>query len=599
MRQTLRLFKAEKKSYDIIILISLCLLCNMHKIIFSCFFADVSCGTPQDVFSTLYSSAYFAGKDWTAIGREYSHYYGYGFMTLFSWLYRITNDGFFIYRFILLCCNLLTVVSCVLCYKIVVFFQISQNKPLIYFLCIACTSVQGTTVISIYNEYALNVCVWVVLYLLIKLCSVNFPRTARIKYTLLLGLFLVYGCMIHARAVVMYILVILCVAIIRIMGKRFIVNIPAMIVGSLLYIPYRFFTDFLQIKLLGEINVNSSVLSRVPNALGGGYSWDKFGTFIMSIITYFHELSVISAGISIVCLASIFLTIFCFFRKKKITNINIEQRDALLCGLVYSIGGIGTMLVGMCFYGYRDIHMGITGQHGNDSFRMLTLVRYFIPFVAPMVLFTILLLIKFNDDKRKEVSLISMVILCVLQVLFLYDVFPKIKHTGWASAVYLPYTWDVEMKPADVYLFGGVIILFYLSVLNIWLIRNGKWKIICVVILLFSIEGILYKYMHFEKQIQQYPVMTYVDGGYSYFCQEDERKDIYVVETEFEERNIVASTYYFFYQMLLPNMRIIPGEPPDDVNGAMILTNDPVSVVNYKKYNVIKLDDNEWLLVGE
>lgn len=584
-----RRLKEGVEKHDIFILIVLCLLCNSYKIIFSCFFSNPGQQTHQDLFGTLYASAYFAGKDWTLIGREYCSYYGYGLMALFSWLYRVTNDGLFIYRFILLCCNLLTIISCIFCYKIVLSFQVSQNKWLLYFLCIACTSVQGTSFSGIYNEYGLNVCVWAVLYLLFQLCDTKIHKAARRKHTFLLGICLIYGCTMHARFAVVYALVILCVLVIGIIRKRIMIDIPVMAGTCLLVLPYKYFTYNLQVKLLGEVDANSTLASKASYASFENFSFDMIRTFLISVITYFHELSVLTIGLSVICLASVVYIIYFLIRKQQIMDISPVQGDKLLIGLIYSIVGIGFFLVGMCFSTRVAIYRGITLQI-NIHLRMLTLVRYFMPFVAPAVLLTILLLMKVYDNRRKGILALASVILCAIQIYYMTDIFPSINFTGWAHAIYLPYTWDVKMNTQDVYLVGGVLLLFNICFLVFLLIRKGNWWGLCIVLFLFSTEGMAYRYVH---QIREIRAFDFVDGGYAYFRKQDEGKDIYIVAAS---ENDDVSTYYFLYQILLPNMHIIPGGPPENAENILILSNNPEIVPNYENLEVIQLDDNEWLL---
>ena len=572
------------------------MLCNIHKIIFSAFFSEPGCSTPQDLFSLLYSSAYFAGKDWTAIGREYSAYYGYGFLALFSGLYRLTNDGFLIYRVICVCCNLLVVLSCILCYKILLMFETTSNKWLLFVISIAVTSTQGTSYYAITNEHALNVCVWLVLYLLMRLCDAQMLSKRRIGCSLLLGIALVYSCMVHARAVIIYMLVFLCVIAIKIIGKRMIVNIPVILATSLLYLPYRYFTDFLQITLLGEVNLNSSVAARTSNALMQKFSWEQIETFLMSILFYLHELSVITAGMVIICTAGIIYALYSFILKHSVSGINASEKERIICGLIYSLCGIGAFIAGMCFTTLGGLYAGFTKQ-SNENLRSLTLVRYFTPFIAPMCLFTIVIIMKIQKPERKKILLMSTMVLCVIQYLFIHTVLPNIKHTGWAWGVYKPYTWNIEMEKQDVYLIGGVIALFYLCFINFICVRRSNWWGLCVILLLFNAEGIMYRYYDYETSQSSF-LMECVDGGYKYFRQQDERKDIYVVET-IEDGGTELETYYFFYQLLLPNMRILPKEPEEAVAGTIILTNSPKSIRNNNRYEMIQLDNNEWMLTAE
>lgn len=584
--------KENGKKHDFIILIVLSLLCNLYKIIFSAVFSNPGLQTPQDLFSILYSAAYFAGKDWMEIGHEYSAYYGYGFVALFSWLYRITNDGLLVYRIILVICNLLNVVSCVFCYKIAEMFQGFSNKYVLYFICIASTAVQGTGWCGIYNEYALNVCVWAVLYLLVKLCDANMLKNVRIKYTVILGVLLAYSCTVHARAVALYILVAFCVIVFWIKEKKIIVHISTMIGMCLLYVVQKYYTDYLQMILLGEVSSNSSVIAKAANGMQGGFSWKMIQTFLISVLTYIHELNFITAGVAVACVAAMLYAGCCCVKNKVVINFNNRQRNILLCCFVYSICGIGAFLLGICFTNRTEIYRGMVNDI-SVHLRFLTLVRYFMPFVAPFIFCTIIFLKIFKEEARKDIFRWALVIFIGLQVIFFLIVFPEIKATGWANVVYLPYTWDIEMERDAVYLVSGGLVFFFVALFCIWQIRKGNWKILCMTIFLFSTLGVIYRYVHQMTLSNNYNL---VNGGYEYFKEVDETEDIYVVET-IAEGEEDETAYYFLYQILLPNMCIIPGVPTDVLDETKILTNDPTSVFGYESYEVIQLDDNEWLLV--
>ena len=181
------------------------------------------------------------------------------------------------------------------------------------------------------------------------------------------------------------------------------------------------------------------------------------------------------------------------------------------------------------------------------------------------------------------------------QLVFLFYVFPSIKFTGWSNAIYLPYTWDIEMDRENIYLVGGVLLLFNLSFFNLLLFLKKNWIGICIVLLVFAVGGNVYRYTHQVRTIKQFEL---VDGGYAYLCREKNPKTIYIVEElEAEEDDeSVLTTYYFLYQLLLPNMRIVPGEPPKGSEDILILSNNPAVIENYENYEIIQLDNNEWLL---
>lgn len=579
------------EKYDLLILTGLCFLFQSYKIVYSLIFANPGLQTAQDLFSLIYSSAHLAGKDWSAVGYEHSAYYGYGFVMLFSWLYRIMNDGLVIYRIILVCCNLLNVVSCVLCYQIAKRFKLPINKYLLFLICIACSSVVGTNEGSITNEQPLRVCVWAVLYILIKLCDLDIIRRQRIKHTMMLGGILVYSCMVHARAVVLYVLVAFCVIVVFIRRKKFLVNIPTILCMSILYIPYKIYTNYLQMQLLGEINANSSIVAKAANGMRHAFSWDRVGSFILSVIMYLQEWNVLTCGI-----ATIGLSVICyrFYFYIKEHNPDSEQTDRFICGFTYSLCGVGAFLIGICWSEREEIYRGVTTMQDNEFLRMLTLVRYFAPFIAPFLLLVILLLISCDRKGCKDISRWSLILLIALNVSFLFIVYPKVRHTGWATAVFLPFTWDVKMDTGAIYLVGSIMIPLIFGLLSIWQIRKRNWYILCALLILLSTRIQLYNYVHLRTKSTASMQYEMVDGGYQYLKKDSQTENIYIVIDEAE--GVDKTTYYYLYQLLLPDIHMIPGNPPEGAEEGMILTNNPAVITNPNAYEVSQLDENEWLL---
>ena len=581
---------------EMIILIGLCLFFNLYKILFSILFANPSMQTPQDGFSTLYSVAYFAGNDWTNVGREYSEYYGWGYVVFFSWLYRIFTDGLMVYRIILLCANLLVIVSCCFCYKIVNMFDVVKNQTVKYFICIAVTSIQGSCVWGISNEYMLNVCIWIVFYLILRLCDTELPTRKRAYITVILFFLVAYSCTVHARAVAIYFLVGFCCAVVLIKDKFLMIHPIAALGTGTLYIMTKIVSNKLQMVLLGEISSNSSIIAKASNGMGTGVTKEKIVYFLMSIVIYLHELNVIAIGMATVCVAILIFYFIQVKKKNKVFRENDICERRLISGFIYGILGIGVFIIGMCFSNNREIYRGFTAYIGQHL-RYLTLVRYFMPFVAPTVLMTIIAIMAMERNYRKKIITSALAILGILQLIFFVWIYPYINYTGWANNVYLPYTWDKPMERNEVYLVGGILVPMIFMLLNCIQIRKENWILLCFSIYIFCTIGMMYRYMH---QYTEDNEIECIDGGYSYFKDDKVSKNIYVVGIlEDDEGNKeIDDMYYFLYQMFLPNMRIIPGNPPEDEENAIVLTNSIWDVHNYKTdYEMILLDDNEWLLM--
>lgn len=584
--------KKEKK--EVLILISLFLILNLYKIIFSLFFSKPTFDTPQDLFSTLYAPAYYAGLDWHEIGSVYSEYYGYGFFSLFSFLFKLTTDGMVVYRILVLICNLLSVFSCIICFKIIKEFNLSCNSMQLYFISIVCVSFQHIGEIGVANEYPLNLCVWMVVYILMLLCKEEISPKRRMGLTILLSLLLIYSCTVHARAIILFALIICCILYMIIKRKRCIVSIQVALTGIFLLIPYKIYTDYLQSVLLGKISLNSTVATRVMRAAERVFVSPKMiYSALCSVIFYCHETVILSAGIAVLCIATILYMIFWHEGKKVWNNMELEYRDKIFCGLVFSITGIAIFIAGLCYTWMNAFYEGIY-LHMREYLRGLTLTRYYTPFIGPAVCFTIILLMKTGTIVYKNITRILLVILLLIQMLFFFIAYPAVKFTGWAGEQYVPFTLNQYKEPEEIYL-TGILVVFLMGCFIIYALRRNKWTLLMVVTFIHLVFG--QSYVFWDRNNKDV-VFKQVDGGYEYFKGECGKK-IYVYEENSDNNEMEnKETYYFLYQLLLPQNNIIPLDDIEKIEQGLILTGNGNIAKEYDAYcDILQLDENEWLLM--
>ncbi len=580
---------------DRFLVVIACLIVNSSKIVFSIIYANPGLQTAQDLFSLLQGSAYCAGRDWTEIGREYGAYYGYGFIILFSGLYRVFSDGLLIYRIILVICHLLTVISSLFVYKIINVANIKLDRYTKILICVACTYVQEGTGCGIINELPLNMLIWIIMYLLMKLCVLK-NKKGKIKYTCILGVAVAYSCTVHARAIVLYPLIILCVIIIRMIGKKGIVHIPSALMLCSLLIPYFLLTKRVQDTLLGGEHPNSSIIAKAQIGAVSEFSMKKFCAILYAIATYIHETTLLSAGIALVGLICIFFLIKKVYENHKMKCLFGESDIAILCGTFFSLCGIGVFILGLCYSGRNELFEGFY-MNNNEQLRVLTLIRYFAPFIGPFILSTFLACICICKEYHKKILKWAFIIFWVMQNIFLFFIYPKINYTGWGSGIYLQYTGDKEMTKSEIYLVGGFLVMTLIFTFSYWSIYRKNWRMVCVFLIMHSFVSVTYRQYHMYVNSNAF---FYVDGGYRYFLRDEQINDIYVVidsQKDGEERQISSITnYYFLYQILLPNKHIIPGQIPEGVESAVVLADNPLCVSDYESYEIIQLDDNEWVM---
>lgn len=580
-------FAIKHKNKEYLYLIGLFFIFNMPQL-FMTFSMTPGLATAQDEFSTIYNAAYFAGNDWAAIGKAHSGYYGYGFLILFTPLFWIFKDGLVIYRIILFCCHMLPLGSTIICYKILKKYCCNIPKSLLFIISIACVTVKGRGVAGIYNEYMLGLCTWLCLYLILKLCTAN-NKKDRIKNTFILFFILIYSCTVHSRALILYVIVCIIVISLYLLYKKFIISIPTALSMTLFIIPYKIFTNCLQIEMLGGVSSNSSIVMKLSN----GFT-NSSNTFIEAILFVFmgqlHAVNIVTGGMAAVGLGAFAVTIWNIINRKNGKLIFRREWDeneaSTVSGVLYTCLGIAAFAIGMALSTRRGVGQSLIGEGVNINFRAVVLIRYLSSFIGPALMMAFLILLK---NKNNLIMKISYIYFWGMQFVYYMYLYQNMKHTGWGTDICLPLTWDLLKKPEDIYLVGGFFVPIYLFMIFLFLLQKNNYFLIALLLIFLGNGEQLYRNIHAMEKANQY---INVNAGYHAFrLKEDIFEDIYVLDFENEENQ-----NFFVYQVLLPNIRIIPQAPDIEEEEVLLLCNSE----NYEdgtEYTKIKLDDNEWLYI--
>lgn len=577
-------FSKEKGLCEYGCLVLLFVLFYSYRIFFTVLIATPGIQTPQDLFSTIYPAAMLAGNDWTAIGKNYSAYYGYGFSSLFAVLFLLFDDGLLIYRIMATIFNAIPFFSALICYKIINLFSLTISKWSKALMAVACSSFVGMQYSGVSNEYPLTVCIWLYIYLILLLSNETMVKKKNM-YTFWLITLIGYACTVHSRAVVLFLLLFCVILFHYLINKVNIMPLWAILYAFVVFLLYRVVTNAVQSVLLGKVDANSSIIAHAAN---GTKAYSSLESYFIHIISYINETNIITCGLFGIAIISFSVHII----KKVLKNDSVYDtpQDYLSSIGIISFGGWFLFAFGMAFSVRTEVYRGITDGEMRDFLRYLVLIRYFLPFIGPALLFLFIKLIANKNVDKKDVIKVGFLFDFVVLLAYYIIVIPKISYTGWADSIYSVLTFGIKNDRKDVYLIGGFIIPFMIFLFSILLLSHDRMSALYIIIILTTI---LFQTNHYMDKFEKNAI-TYVDGGYR-----DLRNSSYVdvAVRNFDEDGEVFKDPIFLYQIMLPKLRISIIDNNEQNYKGVILTNKIINT-DYENYTIKELDDNEWILIS-
>lgn len=548
--------------------------------------------TQQDEFSTLYSAAYYAGYDWSNIGINYSSYYGFGFTALLSLCYRIFSEGLIIYRAILIINSILPGICVLIAYKIIKKYGNIKTNHMIWAISVSSIAISGRFQLGMRNENILNLCTWILLYLILMLCEKETGSAKKRYGTLLLFIVCAYSCTIHTRAKVFYVIIAGIVIIFAFKYKKIIISKSITFIGFLLYFIVNLYIKNVQNILWNAGNRtvnNTSIIAHLSNNTGNLPLSDCIKSVLFTFFGQLEAFSAITAGIGIICLTimgSFALKIM--FKHIQSSNAqNSEYEEIFLCGFLFVGIGILGFILGISYSVRKEIFRTLEGDGSNITYRYLGLVRYYSSFLAPMLTMFFLFVMRYKNSIKREIK-ISAVIYTVISYVYIKYIYFFIKGTGWASDAIKPLFWNRNIRSQMMYIIATVLI----TVLFFWvyrmLIKQRYWGIILILFFWGSNEMYFRGYDALDKR-EGYEA---VNGGYEALKNlkdfDNTLEKIYVIDTKNESNQI-----FYTYQILLYDFTIYVGYPEE--KDALVLSNDD-SLIIEGAYQM-QLDENEWLYI--
>lgn len=383
--------------------------------------------TSTDELGAVAGAALFAGRDWSGVISN-SGYYGFGYYSLFFWLFKITDSPIIIYRVIVITTAMLRVLMIPIAYYIAKEYLALRSEKMLYIGSCLMPFLYTSSIGVITNEYILELMFWLVILLLCKIIQYHENRVKKRIYITLLFLACCYLPFIHTRALT--ILIALSITVIGyslyIKDYRyflFVAGIPIAYLGSkeiiLLY----------QQRLYGasgeEIGNGAVLISKTFSL----FDFDTWDVWIHMLIGMIDTEIILTGGFFLICIVTFLfylkdIFVSCYEGTKLYYNI-------VLCISILCMGAtIFAFLLSNWFEGML-IDWKVANTGGIRAYKGLTYIRYWNIYMPPFALCSLGLL---KSLDYKKIFGISMIVIVPVHLFFIQRVVPLICENGWAAS---------------------------------------------------------------------------------------------------------------------------------------------------------------------
>lgn len=482
------------------------------------------------------------------------------------------------------------------------FFTIKNNKICMLFSCI-CSYAVVTRATVIFNETPLIVMSWLLAVVLLNLVYYKENKSKKRFWTLFLFILMGYVLTLHTRMVIVW----FCLAVFLVCHfwayKKLLISLKmAIFSGGIAFIAGQFLVKLFQ-KLVWLNEYAGVELRNASIELPNASKWLNVGTLhgvADIIIGNINTISVFTGGFIIICVVYI-LDFFIrgIFKEKTKKMGGVEEYQytlflffglcaaAMIAGLAISWGngaGIG-------------INQGFSGT--AYAFKAFTYVRYFGPFIGPVILAGLVKL--YLSQKDDMILKISSGIFVLFQILWVCCVLPYIVTDSNSREVYMAFSlWNNNKELGFVSFILGTVVASITFSIFIGMIKKKKWCLFGVLFLGLLIYQYSYDAIYYDLQLCNNNSVR-VDDSYDFvhelekYCEVPGK--IYVEDATARTDH---QTFYI-YQFWLNRYEIIPEKPKENESYIFFTNNieQNVDLLHQKDCKMINLDyeNKEFVLI--
>lgn len=547
--------------------------------------------TSTDELGAMIGPAYLAGRDWSGVV-SYSGYYGFGFFSLFFWLFKITSNPILIHRVLLIGCSILRVMQIPIAYYIGKKYLGIRNRHICILMAALMPFLHTSRVSGISNEYVVELVIWLDLLLVLKIVEYHEQTNSLIISIVLWISLMIYAQTIHTRLLVLLISNLIVMAILCIKSKKRLFLICGCVVALL---SHRFIKNLLQVyqENIWGVQENLRNASVEISTTIDIFSKKTWVVLVHMLLGMFDTMVLVFAGIFLIAVVAFLY--YMFNRIKEIRKfLGFQYVDVLLLITILCMGAtiLAFLLSGWMEGILQGWDTGGTEQEFIYSFKGLTYIRYWEPYVGPFCLGS-LSIVLFDKVFIKKLVSIAVGIYVLLQCLFINLILPFIENNVHAIGPFNGISMFKLNEPVtrNNYLVTILIAtgIFLLCVLFLK-IEKHMFSIILFVLMLAA----QYKYGIYQCDLPiQKEMSTLINASYNKI-QELERNGekihkIYV----YDDREDVDNNWKIFSiaQFYLNEYTLIEGKPEKLGKNEIIIATEEIE--QFGEYLSYQLDDNE------
>lgn len=561
--------------------------------------------TLMDETNTMAGAAYFAGLDWSAVTSEGS-YYGYGFMLFFSFLFKLTDNPFLIFHAMLIVFAILQSIPSFICFYLTKeYWHITDNK-VNCLIAVICSYMTQTRAMYISNENILILISWFVCLLLCLLVNVD-SKKRKIVILMVLMVLLGYSLLIHTRAITYLMALLATVVLYRLVFKERLTSVGfILILGTMSYIINKklvvLYVNALWINNIGDVKNTAITIPTVKNLITNGLNREHLAVYFSLFVGQLNTAIIFTGGFAIIAVVVSLVTV------RNVIKLNRQKTEDKL-NMIVLIYFFICIIITLCGYvwSWGEVVMYLNSiksvKSDNYGYRAFSYIRYFAPYLGPVTMVVCVRIIKYHEELKKYLFSIT-VILAVIQLYWMKYVLPYILENSYTHTEFNIYSaWKKgDLLGNGIYYLGilGMSCLFLISTL--FYFKNSPLKamiLLCVVLMIQYYYNANYIDVESGKEIYKK-----INGGYEIIRFLENKieipEELYVTDIDGSgKKNTNPHCIYFGYQVLLNRYKILPYEPEEDREIALLFTNNilPYEELLIHGYEYVRLDENEYLLV--
>ena len=415
------------------------------KLIVALFYVPYS---SYDEGPTIACAAYLAGYNWSDIMSQ-SAYYGFGYYALFAPLFLITDNPYYIYIAIAIFNAFVQSLYGLIAFHILSYFFKMKDYMYICLAATICSYFTNTARIRSYNETPLILLHWLITWNLCCLIKNRQNNKKKLIYTLSISLLIAYSLLIHTRAILLPIILIVVIILYMLLYKEMLLSLKAIPFLILSIMSSRFLIKTVQklvwLKDSSENLANASI--NIGSAFRHLNIFDliTWKALFYTIIGQLATLNLFSSGLFIMSI--VIILIYFNILKSKNGNFLLNEKNryyVVLC-VLFILCCFGTVVAQSLKWMYslypslqQISETGITGK--ESAFKAFSYIRYMGAYAGPFVMCALSMILEGNIKYKKKYNISIILTGLIIQIIWMQCVYPLIANNGEAFEAYAPFS---------------------------------------------------------------------------------------------------------------------------------------------------------------